>query len=154
MAECSKVLSSMRDVVLHLYHICFAQVFSVNRQFHPLSACSISNLCLHGDEYIVYVSPSCLRAVSDYLSSKHNNRYLLLSLSLPPTTLQAFALCWAWQQCEVNRMNKTYLNQSPLPWEMSSCQYSLMGKHRAGPKGQTVYCVAPTKMQRGQLVSF
>lgn len=114
-----------------------------------------ANLCLHGDEYIVYVSPSCLRAVSGYLSSKHNNnRYLLLSLSLPPTTLQAFALCLAWQQCEVNRMNKTYLNQSPLPWEMSSCQYSLMGKHRAGPKGQTVYCAAPTKMQPGQLVSL
>lgn len=79
------------------------------------------------------------------LSSKLNNRCLLLLLLLPPTTLQAFALCLGWQQCKVNRMNKTYQNQSPLPWEMSSCQYSLMGKHRAFPKGQTVYCVALTK---------
>jgi len=102
----------------------------------------------------VYVPPICLRAVSDYLSHKHNNRCLLLFLSLPPTTLEAFALCLAWQQCKVDRMNKTYLNQSPLLWEMSTCQYNLMGKHRAGPKSQTVYGEAPTKTQLGQLLSL
>lgn len=144
--------NSFRDVIPPLHRTCLPQVIPVNRQFHPLTAGNISQShCLHCDEYFVYVSPSCLIAVSGYLSSKHNNRYLLLSLS-PPTTLQAFALCLAWQQCEVNRMNKTYLNQSPLPWEMSSCQYSLMGKHKACPKGWTVYHVAPTKMQWGQLV--
>lgn len=111
------------------------------------------HLCLHGDEYIV--PPSCLRAASGYLNSKCiPNRCLLLFLSLPPTTLQAFALCLALQQFVVNRMNKTYLNQSPLPWEMSSCQYSLMGKHRASPKVQAVYCIAPTKIQLCHLVSF
>lgn len=147
--------NSLRDVIPPLHRTCLSQVFPVNRQFGPLSACNISqSLCLHCDEYIVYVSPSCLIAVSGYLSSKHNNRYLLLSLSLLPTALRAFALCLAWQQCEVNRMNKTYLNQSPLPWEMSSCPYSLMGKHRAGPKGRTVYRIALTKMQPGQLVSL
>lgn len=67
-------------------------VLPVNRQFHPLSTGNISQSHrLHGDEYIVYVSPSCLRAVSGYLSSKHNNnRYHLLSLSPPPTRLGAF----------------------------------------------------------------
>lgn len=142
--------------VCNLY-TCLPQVFPVNRQFYPHSVGNISQShCLHGDEYIMYVSPSCLVAVSVYLSSKHNNnnnnRYLLLSLSPPPTTLWAFALCLPWQQCEVNRMNKTY--QNPPPWEMSSCQYSLMGKHRAGLKGQTVYRIAPIKMQPGHLVSL
>lgn len=143
----------MRDVIPSLQCTCLPQVFPVNRQFHPLRAGNISQShCLHGDEYIVYVSASCLRAVSGYLSSKHSdNRYLLLSLSPPPTTLRALALCLAWQQYGVNGMNKTYLNQSPLPWEMSSCQYSLMGKHRAGPKGWTVYRTAPTKCNRANL---
>lgn len=78
---------------------------------------------------VTQLSQSCV-----WLSEqKHNNnRYPLLPLSPPTSTLYASALCLAWQQREVNRMNKTYLNQSPLPWEMSSCQYSLMGKHRAG----------------------
>lgn len=58
--------------------------------------------------------------------------------------LGLFALCLAWQQCEVNRMNKTYLNQNPPPWEMSSCQYSLMGKHKFCPWGRAVYPVATT----------
>lgn len=120
----------------------------VNGPVHPLTSYISQFLWLHGDEYIVPVSPSCLGAEPGYVSRKpNNNRYLLLCLSRPPTTLGAFALCLAWQQCEVNRMNKTYLNQSPLPWEMSSCQYSLMGKHRAGPKGRTVYRAALTKMQ-------
>lgn len=93
--------------------------------------------------------------MSGYLTSKHkNNRYLLLSFSPLPTTLWACALCLAWQQHEVNRMNKTYLNQNPLPWEMSNCQYSLMGKHWASPKGQTVYHIAPIKMQPEQLISL
>lgn len=117
------------------------------RQNLPISVCMLMS--------IVYMSPGCLRDVPGYLSSKHNNnRCLQLSLSLPPTTLQAFALCLGWQQCKVNRMNKTYLNQNPLPWEMSSCQYSLMGNHRTFPRGRTVYCVASTKIQSGQLVSL
>lgn len=103
----------------------------------------------------LFISPGFVKDVFGYLNSKLNNRCLLLLLSLPPTTLQAFALCLVWQQCKVNRMNKTYQNQSPLPWEMSSCQYSLMGKHRAFPKGQTVYCLALTKkIWSGQLVSL
>lgn len=41
-------------------------------------------------------------------------------------------------------MNKTYLNQNPPPWEMSNCQYSLMGKHMVGPWGRAVYPVVTT----------
>lgn len=37
---------------------------------------------------------------------------------------------------------------------MSNCQYSLMGKHWASPKGQTVYRIALIKMQPEQLVSL
>ena len=136
----------MIDEIPPLHQTCLPQFFPVNWQIHPPSVGNISqSLCLHGDVYIVCVSPTCLRAMSGYLSSKHkNNRYLLLSLSPPPTTLGALALYLAWQQCEVNRMNKTYLNQSLLPWEMSSCQYSLIGKHRVGPKGRIIYHTAPT----------
>lgn len=134
-----------RNIIPHFQSTCLPQVLSVNRQFHPLSVCNISqSLSAWWWVYCVCVTQMSLSLrLPGYLSSKHNNRYLLLSFSLPPTTHQAPALCLLWQQCEVNRMNKTYLNQSPLPWEMSSCQYSLMGKHRADPKGQTVYCAAP-----------
>lgn len=96
-------------------YTCLPQVVRVNRQFYPLSADSISqSRRLNGDEYIVRVSSSCLAAAPGYLSSKHkNNRYPApaLSLSLPPTN--ALAVCLAWQQRKVNRMNKTYLNQNP-----------------------------------------
>ncbi len=70
------------------------------------------------------------------------------------THFGAFALCVAWQQCEVNRMNKTYLKKNPLPGEMSSCQYSLMGKHRASPKGRTVYLTAPICIQIYSFFAF
>lgn len=119
-------------------------VFLANRQFYPLAAVIIFwSLCRHGDDSFVYVSPSCLCALFGYLSSKHKNggsRCFVLcrvyTTPLPP--------CLSWQQCKVNRMNKTYLNQSPPPWQMSSCQYSLMGKHKAGSQG-SVWHTAPTQ---------
>lgn len=100
------------------------------------------------------VSELCLAIWAVNTTTTTTTGIFCCSFLLPSTSLQALALCLSWQQCEVNRMNKTYLNQSPLPWEMSTCQCSLMGKHRASPKGQTVYWSAPMKMHPGQLVSL
>lgn len=100
---------------------------------------------------VTQLSQNCV-----WLCEQETQQQQQVCSALPLTAYQitrALVLCLAWQQRKVNGMNKTYLNQSPLPWEMSNCQYSLMGKHRAGPRGRTVYRTALIKMLPGQSVS-
>lgn len=131
-AWCCKVQNSLRDVIPPLHHTWLPQVFPVNRQLHPLSAGNISqSLSAWRWVYCVCVtqlSHSCCLAMWAVNTTTTGISCSPAHRRLPHFGL--FALCRAWQQCGVNKMNKTYLNQRPLPWEMSSCRYSLMGKHR------------------------